>query len=384
MDISRLNSSYENAKSKYETLTADKNKVNELKALIKEAKKVYFDMVDDNEIANLRGQKQPYDKKALEDAKRRVDDKIQELMDFKADKEEALEQINRVFERLETLPEMKDYLDKKLARRMKKGLKDLEKQLKEQKKVQKIINENPNIAKTIKSMTKLKAEVKKLEKTIKKLEANPARTSQQEDRLQQSKADLAKKNSLIDTRKAEITKFVEKKYKESSDKEKQETTKMLCDLETADIDKEISVTKRNIQKRQKAYEELTGNKYEISTENNEISIEDNSEGEKQEEAEHASVPAPVSRWQRFKNWIKQKIGRNKEKDEKAEPTPKEKEEPAEEKKLDEEKGKAEKSKDFWEKYKAVPAEDRNVVEAYLNKKERDMLRDDDDNRNEDR
>ena len=233
------------------------------------------------------------------------------------------------------------------------------------------MDENPNIAKTIKSMTKLKAEVKKLEKTIKKLEANPARTPQQEDRLQQSRADLVQKNSLIDARKAEITKFVEKKYKKSTDKEKQDTTKMLCDLETSDIDKEISVTEKNIQKRQRAYEELTHKKYEPTRE----------DGEEQTQEEIDPHPVPLSRWQRFKNWIKQKVGRNKGEDERTNEVI--------DTRTQEEKEKEEKAeKEFRRKYqtdlKTGLEKKYGVVEAYLNKRASDILRDDDEDRDEDR
>jgi len=336
-----LDKSYGKDKSAYEVLEADKAEMNRLKLAIMDAREEVNKIKSSNQRANLMGTKPPYDKAAIEQAEKDEKKAVKDLEDFRAKIAKGLEKVNNRFKELEKNPEMKKQLDSILATKMERAIKKDQKEIENFKLVQKIMEEHPNVKGTIRNISLTNRRIDSLKAKIEKIEKKPdtARTDEENQQLADAKSSLTKEEANLASRKGEMDKFFDKSYPDLS----KEQREFITGLNTIKIDKAIAGKEKSIATKQKAYKELTGKEYEAPAK------------EAKETSEDKSLPpAKISRWQKFKNWVKRAWN-----GEKADSKPAETKEESKKEKA---------SSEFRSAYKY------DIVKDYVSQKESEMLK----------
>ena len=287
MNLEDFNNEYKRDKKKYETLEADKAKLSGCKLDLFDAKTEYDRLVSENERAKIAGKPAVHKAKEIENAKEKVRKALENLKKYKGKVQGALDKVNERYAALENNPEMKKQLDSILKTRMERSIKDRSKKLSGYKKIKEIMTDHPNFEKTVRGMTNTKKEIRKLNARIQELENKSPRTKAEETELNKSKRDLTKKEADLTRVQSEITKFISKKYPDMS----KENTDLIMVM-TSNIDQTIKSVKKDLDTRKIAYKKVAGKEYVT------------------EEQYEQNLPAPLSRWQRFKNWVRGKFGKD--------------------------------------------------------------------------
>ena len=149
------------------------------------------------------------------------------------------------------------------------------------------MTDHPNFEKTVRGMTNTKKEIRKLNARIQELENKSPRTKAEKTELNKSKRDLTNKEADLTRSQTEIKKFIGKKYPDMS----KENTDLILGM-TTNIDQTIKSVKKDLDTRKIAYKKVAGKEYVT------------------EEQYEQNLPAPLSRWQRFKNWVRGKFGKD--------------------------------------------------------------------------
>lgn len=294
MELEKLNNQYNTDRAAYETLNADKKKMQALKLAAWDAKAEYRNLQIENERAKLAGQKIPHDKAKLESAKKKAEQAIKDLEEFKKQIEEALGKVNTRYSELEQDPEMKAHLNTILAKRMERSIKKEEAKRDSYKEIKEIFEKHPNAKNLIKGIANKNKELAILEDKIKKLEEKQARTPAEDTELKNRKLQLVAVKKDLQDRKDKIEKeFLQKHYPNLSD----ETKAVLFGLNTVDMDKAIKGTERNIQNRKNVYRQVVGKEFENSTER---------QGTDTRKASSKNLPVKhkLPWYKRLWNWIK--------------------------------------------------------------------------------
>lgn len=319
--VESLDQQYAKDKAAHATLEADKAEMQKLCLVVFDAQQTLNKMKTENSRASILGTKPPHDKVAIEKAEEDVKKATKDLEDFKAKIQKALEKVNGRLEELAKNPEMKKHLDGILATRMERAIKKDVAEIDNYKKVQEIMQEHPNVKSTIKGIVNANRRIASLTSKIEKIESKPesSRTDEEKQLLTDSKDELRTVQASLAQKKAQMTVFFDKKYPELTDDQRN----FIFDMNTMNIDRAIAGKEKDINNRQKVYAELTGSKYQYEDPSKEQGEEQerNPEDSKgrlgrlanwirgenlgQEAANsQQNLPAKLSRWQRFKNWVK--------------------------------------------------------------------------------
>lgn len=391
--VESLDQQYAKDKAAHATLEADKAEMKRLCLVVFDAQQTLNKIKTENSRAAILGNKLPHDKTEIEKAEEDVKKAEKDLADFKAKIQKALDKVNGRLEELAKNPEMKKYLDGILATRMERAIKKDVAEINNYKKVQEIMQVHPHVKSTIKGIVNANRRIASLTSKIEKIESKPdsARTSDEKKLLTDSKDELRTVQANLDQKKAQMSAFFDKNYPDLTDEQRN----FIFDMNTMNIDRAIAGKEKDINNRQKVYTELTGNeyKYEDPSKEQEETQERNPEEPKgrlerfanwvtgenleQETANtqtQQNLPAKLSRWQRFKNWVKRAWNgektdsKNSREAEIAEEIKRSVEEKIKEEEAAAEKSKSRAGAEFRSAYKY------DIVQDYIAQKESELLK----------
>lgn len=298
MELEKLNKQYETERAKYETLNAEKAKMELLRLALWDAKVASRNLKEDNERAKISGENPPHDKTELAAAEKKIEEATRNLEEFRKQVKEALDKVNSRYAELEQDSEMKAHLNNILAKRMERSIKKEEAKRDAYKEIKEIFEAHPNAKNLIKGIANKNKEISILEDKIQKLEEKATRTPDEDTELRNHKLHLIVAKKDVEDRKIKVEKeFLQKNYPNLS----AETKAVLFGLNTVDMDKAIKGTERNIQNRKNVYREVTGR--DLGTE------ERTQEAEQQSQTKNGSraqLPAEVKLpfYKRLWHWIK--------------------------------------------------------------------------------
>lgn len=255
MELEKLNKQYEAEKTTYETLNAEKAKMELLRLALWDVKVASRNLREDNERAKISGEKPPHDKAELAAAEKKVEEATKNLEEFRKQIKGALDKVNSRYAELEQNPEMKAHLNSILAKRMERSIKKEEAKRDSYKEIKEIFEAHPNAKKRINDIVDYNKIISALENRIKKLEEKSTRTPEEDREIKNHKLLInVTRNSLIKMKAKLEKEFLQKYYPNLSE----ETKSLLFELNTMNIDKAIKGTERNIQNRKNVYREVTG------------------------------------------------------------------------------------------------------------------------------
>lgn len=302
MELEKLNKQYEAEKATYNTLSAEKAKMELLRLALWDAKVASRNLREDNERAKISGEKPPHDKAELAAAEKKVEEANKNLEEFRKQVKGALDKVNSRYAELEQDPEMKAHLNSILAKRMERSIKKEEAKRDAYKEIKEIFEAHPNAKNLIKGLANRNKDIAKMENKIQELEAKATRTPAEDTELKNHKLYLAlAKRNIADVKEKIEKDFLQKNYPNLS----AETKAVLFGLNTVDMDKAIKGTERNIQNRKNVYREVTGKEFETE--------ERTQETEQQtQNGSRAQLPTEVKlpfykrlwHWIKTGNWIK--------------------------------------------------------------------------------
>lgn len=375
--VESLDQQYAKDKAAHATMEADKAEMQRLCLVIFDAQQVLNKMKTENSRASILGTKPPHDKAAIEKAEEDVKKATKDLEDFKAKIQKALEKVNGRLEELAKNPEMKKHLDGILATRMERAIKKDVAEIENYKKVKEMIAEHPNVKATLKGIVNNNRRIASLTSKIEKIESKPEsqRTDEEKQTLIDSKDELKNVQANLNQKKAQMSAFFDKNYPDLTEEQRN----FIFDMNTMNIDRAIAGKEKDINNRQKVYTELTGSEYKYEDPSKEQEENQPAEGrltklanwitgeniQPQGANPSKNLPAKLSRWQRFKNWVKRAWNGEKAEDTRtAEPTSQEDRETEQ----SEEKPKQKAGAEFRSAYKY------EIVQDYIAQRESEMLK----------
>lgn len=350
-----LDETYGKDKRAYETLEADKDTVKKLKLAILDQQSKISSMKTENYRAELMGTQPPHDKAEMDKAAEDLKKALQELEDFKSKVKGSLDKVNSRFAELEKNPEMKKQLDAILATRLERAIKKDQAVIDTYKQLEFIMAKHPNVQATVKGIVNSNRKIASLNAKIERIEKKPesTRTDEEKKELADSKTELAKVQTSLADKKAQMETFLSKQYPDLTKEQKD----LIYDLNTSNLSKAIKGKEKDISYRQAAYKKLTGREYEAPAKKEKQ--EEKQEETKGKKKESTSL-AKVSRWQKFKNWVKAAWNGELKKD---------KEEASEELEPEPVRGKKEREgSEFRSAYKY------DIVKDYVEQRESEMIR----------